>query len=439
LENPKVSLVLADNNIMNTNTETGKLEVRLTLRGKGLLDAKLEKLNRRAKRLGVPPVQVQQLTAWERIESAKDESTGLSRVVDMAYFSVSVEVPSLAGWRFLATLEHMNGTNLIKKSPTIAEETNLETYRTCGPTCEHCNKPRNRADTYVIENLASAKRMQVGSNCLADVLGLGATPEQAAQWAEWIQSIDLASLCGEGDNDFEGGGGRVLDAVPLLSFLEVCAALVRVDGYRSRKYAEASEGRVASTAHDALFHYDPPHGMSSKTVASLKERYGSFPIEPGQSDRDEAKAAVAWALAITPKSDFDWNLKALAGQEMMGLRNAGIAAYLIAGYRRAMELEVERKARNAALPPSEHVGELGKRIKGATVVYLATPFAGETQYGPLFIHKFRDTSGNDIVWKTSTSMESETPGREFKADFTPKKHDDYKGRKQTEVSRMKLA
>lgn len=415
----------------NESNDGGKVEVKLSLRGKALLDAKLHKLNLRAARLGVSPVVVKQLTPWTQ-ERTEDNS-----LTDFATFEVSVEIPRLAGWKFLATIEHLGEANLVKKSPAVSEEVDLSVYRTGAACCDHCNTTRNRADTYVIEH-ADGARKQVGSNCLCDVLGLGTTPAQAVAWAEWIQSVDLSSLTSGEDSDFEGGygGGRV-DYVPLASFLNIVAALIRVDGYRSRKYSESTDGRVASTSAEARFHMMPPSQMGSKGRKVLVEHYGNFPILPTDADVAEAAAAIAWAAALEPRSDFDHNLRAIAREEMVGVRNLGIAAYVVAGYRRHLEKEVERKAKMASMPVSKHVGEIGKRIKNAKVTYIATPFAGENDYGSFFIHKFQTEDGSDLVWKTGTSIDDQ-PGTVYTAAFTPKKHTEFNGRPQTEVSRMSL-
>lgn len=419
---------------MNEQVEQDRVEVKLSARGLGLLQGRLEKLNRRARRLGVPPVTVKQVTPW--VPEEKTPEFGSPYFVDYADFEVSVTIPRLNGFTFLATLEHTDAGNLIKTTPNLPEGTDLSAYRTCKPNCDHCNKTRNRADTYVVEG--NGKRMQVGSNCLADVLGLGITPAQAAEWAAWIQNVEMTLGGSEDDWDREGGYSFRCDEIPLVAFLATVSALVRVDGYRSRKYVEASGGRSTTTASDAWFHLDPPRGLTRRDRDELAKKYGSFPICPTEDDRKEAEEAIAWAAAVEPRSDFDWNLKTVSSSEMLNVWNGGIAAYIVAAYRRHLEKEVERKAKQAGLPSSEHVGEIGKRIKNTKIKYIATPFAGENDFGNFFIHRFTDEHGNELVWKTSTSMESEQPGTEFTAAFTPKSHGEFNGRKQTTVSRVKL-
>lgn len=404
------------------NIVDGSIEVELNLKGKALLDEKIEKLNRRAKRLGVAPVTVARVSHWE---ARKIRVRGKDRMVDFARFRVSLDIPRLAGWRFLATIEHLGDANLVKTSPH-AGEVDLSAYRSGSACCEHCNKPRDRKDTYVIEH-ENGKRMQVGSSCLCDVLGLGVTPEQVADWASWFQTVVNTLSDSSGDDDYDGwDSGRQVTSCVLVTYLSYVEALIARDGYRSRKYCELNDDSTP-TSSDALFHMMPPKGLSAKQRAEL--------VTPDDADRAFAGAAIAWAAQIDVRSDFDHNLQTIARCEVIDFRNKGIAAYIVAGYRRHLEKEVER--RKEKLPESRHVGEIGKRIKNAKVIYLATPFAGDTAYGVLFIHKFRDEAGNDLVWKTGTNLE-EAPGTEFNAAFTPKKHGEWNGRAQTEVSRMVL-
>jgi hypothetical protein len=303
-------------------------------------------------------------------------------------------------------------------------------FRSCPPKCEHCNTTRIRKDTFVVRS-ADHRLLQIGRNCLADVLGLGVTPEEAAKLAEWLSDLHLSVSGGEGslDGEFESMGCQITH-MPTETFLTFVVACARELGFRTRKQADEDlTGRTQSTANEAMWHMFPPRNLSSRDKEKL--------IKPTDEDRDEALKAIEWARALEGRSEFDHNMKVVASNEMIEFRNKGIAAFIVQARRRAMEKEADRKARNAALPESRHVGEIGKRIKKVKVVFIGTPWSGDTDFGTMHIHKFRTFDGSDLVWKSSVGIFND-PGTEMIASFTPKKHDEFSGRPQTLVSRMKL-
>ena len=52
------------------------------------------------------------------------------------------------GWRFVATLEHKEIGNVIRRVDSSLEIP--EYYKTCEPRCDHCKSLRRRKDTYII-------------------------------------------------------------------------------------------------------------------------------------------------------------------------------------------------------------------------------------------------------------------------------------------------
>ena len=72
----------------------------------------------------------------------------------------------------IAELEHHTEGNIIRAiNPKYSVPTQ---YRTCKPYCEHCNKLRNRANTYLLID-ANNNYKQVGKSCLKDFIGYDST------------------------------------------------------------------------------------------------------------------------------------------------------------------------------------------------------------------------------------------------------------------------
>lgn len=97
------------------------------------------------------------------------------------------------------------------------------------------------------------------------------------------------------------------------------------------------------------------------------------------------------------------------------------------------------KVKNAPKTGSEYVGEVGSKLELA--VTLKRVFTYETHYsyaGELaYIYKFADAEGNTITWKTSKFFEIGEGWTGLIAG-TVKEHSEYRGDKQTVLTRCKL-
>jgi hypothetical protein len=396
--------------------ETKTFTIRTELLNK--VTAVIDRLNRRASKLGVEPI------AFSRTPSAlreiKNQITGKGVWHEVTEITLSLNVPKLADWSFVCTIQHAEGGNLLLTVPGTAK-LDLSAYRTCAPTCCHCNLERNRADTYVVLHDVTGAFKQVGKNCLASFTGFGKSPEQAAAMAEWLSAVVFFIDDPAGDNEErEGGyGGGSAQGVSLNTFLAYVVAVSKVHGFRTRKQAEAQ--MTSSTKDDAIYNMEPPKNVS---VSKL--------IRPDDSDREFALSARTWAKYLETKSDFDHNLKVIASADGVLYRNLGIAAYIVEAYRKHLGMTAERAARPASL----HFGVEKERLRGLRLTYRGN-YSFDSQYGTTFIHRFVTENGSDAIWKTG-SMAPCTEGETIAVDATVKKHGDYKGRLQTELSRVKV-
>ena len=99
-------------------------------------------------------------------------------------------------------------------------------------------------------------------------------------------------------------------------------------------------------------------------------------------------------------------------------------------------------------PETDYVGEVGKKFEMLLVYIGSANYETHfTYYGELqSIHKFADSQGNILIWKTSASLMKVVdgeykpiePGEQIKLKGTIKEHSEYKGRKQTVLTRCKI-
>lgn len=384
--------------------------------------ARVQRINKKAAKLALPPLSLI-FTEREIIPDRKADPTG-ERCIVLVLLPVLIEgeEPMLAGWRFVAAIDHVTAeANIIRCRPGC--ELNAK-WRSATPDCQHCGTTRNRLKTYVLEH-ESGEVKQVGSTCIGDFLGdHGTNPEGLAAYEEELFALSAESWSEEG----EGGasGSNLLDTTHLL---EAAAAHIRLYGWTSRSAAKMDlTGQTIPTANLVqgwlLF-------QSRYATRELKERWEE--ARPTDADKEKAEKAREWARRLNPVSDYEHNLKTIASLEVIGLKHLGIAVSLINAYDRAIGEEIRR---NRAAIVSEHFGEVKVRGNWGAIVTRVNTIEG--QYGTTWIVGFSVGAGNEAVWFASKNPDVSV-GDAVVLAGSVKKHDTYKGVKQTTLTRCKLS
>lgn len=419
------------------------------------LNKRLEKLTKRAAKLGVEPislrvVETEDQPVWSVIrkrgtykagEAAifEDEETAgkFSRLNSQGPVTKSfrrwlhIEVfgvtPQVAGWKFVATIQHAGEAGNILR--TVPNETVPMVYRNAPSTnCEHCNKSRNRRDTYIVKNVTDETFKQVGSNCLTDFLG-GADPHAIAAWAELLGAFD-ESMRGAGEWD----GSIHKSYADRDSFLVHVAANIRANGWVSKKIAweQRGSGKIATAVSAAEDYYE-----KNPVEAAAAGKF--VPVE--DVDLERAAKAMQWAetnlLEVDPTTlgDYLFNLRVACASEVVEPRSFGILASLIVAAERegAAPQKMGTKIEGAG-PASEHIGEIKKRTD--LVLTVESVRTVETNdMGTVGLHIMKTAEGSVVKWWNYNSTDLEV-GKTYKVRCTPQRHEEYKGRKETTVNRV---
>ena len=107
---------------------------------------------------------------------------------------------------------------------------------------------------------------------------------------------------------------------------------------------------------------------------------------------------------------------------------------LTEGQVEAAKAALERLAIEAT-KPNEHVGSVGERLDVPLTV--TNVFVGESQFGTYWLVSFEDTQGRAFLWRASSGTEL-AKGDAVTGKGIVKEHGEYKGRKQTVLTRCKL-
>lgn len=423
------------------------------------LTRRIDKLNKRARKLGSPEITISKAidhvkarcnkltlsgensNCWELPEkiaerNAKSPGTCKDTGERMAWWTITItgDKPVLNGWEFVAILEPMvtdDGAtlNLISCLPG---QTCPTEYREIIGQCDHCKVNRRRTQTFVVHHAEQGFKC-VGRQCIKDFLGYHADPHTLASLLEML--AELGTLCEAcEDEEWLGGGCGKQQTWDLKMFLTLTAARIRLGGWLSKGQAFEQDRLQDATANVVLDILDPPNPRFAG-ASQIKEHEELVAKHP-TNDKDvaDAEAAIEWAKSINAQeNDYLANVNLVARVGSASRKVAGIAASILPAYYRAVEQEMERN-RMAARPESNWIGGVGKRID-CLEVKVEKVIGHETEWGFTNIHKMTDVAGNDLTWFASNGVHL-GEGTTYFVAASVKSHGEFKGRKQTVLTRV---
>jgi hypothetical protein len=401
----------------------------------GKLQGCVEKLNKRAAKLGVPALELR-LGEIETVYTCAEYGSPAESTDPMAWgmgkrvvahercpVELAGETPQLAGWSFVAVVDHESG-GAITRYPGAEADVDLVSFRGVDATCDHCQTKRQRKETFVVAH-EDGRVMRVGRSCIADFLGHQDPDKLIGHLNIW------ARIFADLDDCYAEGMGSGEPRLHLETFLALVARDMRRHGWlsRSKAYEQGSIG--ASTADRTQIAY-----------------WDKKRVDPSDEDAARAEKAIAWARSLTDAdvgdSDYLWNLRAVCADDHIRIKKAGLAASVIVSSERAAEKALERE--REAQKSNEHLGELKERL--TLELTLVRYQELESDFGVSCLHHLEDEAGNCLVWfasnpdiipaETAYGRRSMEVGETLKLSATVKEHTEYKGRKQTKVLRVSL-
>lgn len=331
-------------------------------------------------------------------------------------------VARINGWRFVATVEHTEKGNIINKAFEVGVP---ERYYTSAPICEHCNSNRYRKDTYIVMNEETGEFKQVGKSCLKDFTG-GMSAEGVAYYTSLFEELI--------QKETPLGMGHIERYFEVKEFLLYVAETIKHFGYVKTQYGMG----VYSTRERASDYYMIDNGgnFNFEKRMTLKEEMKSVSFN-AQSNKEYVEELLAWVNNQTTNNNYMHNLQTSCNLKYTNYRNLGILASLFPTYNRELEHQVEKvkqEEKNKSEQNSTYIGNVGDRVD-VEVTSCECVTSWDTDFGVTRIYKIVDTNGNVYTWKTSKWLEDEVT----KIKGTVKEHKEYRGVKQTELTRCKVA
>lgn len=389
---------------------------------------RVEKLNARALRHGMSPLQVNAV----EVEPKEAESGDL-----IPQFEVSVvgNAPRLEGWVIAAKVERDDVIGiLVKVIPGPFDQEDYSGYRTHNFFCDHCNSLRGRTCVFVLRNVESGEIKVVGRNCLADFL----RNETAEDFIRFVEFVDTAQgYLTSGDLEDEGreyfGGRRGYAPTELGRFLATVQCCIRRLGWLSRTAARESFDNVSSTADTALYVI---HGFGEFHTMLIKREK----IYVNDNDREIARAAIEWAAGLTDlRNEYVRTIHVIAKAGETNRKLAGYAASIIRAYQKDQEIEAERAEKVEIT--KVFAGEPGKTrdIGIATIkrVRYTDGFYGTKTIVALDL-RISETEVAPLVWFASGSLEFTEGARVHVRAGIKECTEDERFGKQTILTRCKI-
>ena len=348
--------------------------------------------------------------------------------IKIKYLEVAAEGKVEHGpWEFVAVLEHQSSGNVIRNYNKSIEVP--ERYRTCGPTCEHCNKIRSRKDTYIIFNTDTQEFKQVGTGCLKEYTQ-GLDAEEVARYISLFDTL-IQGEAVSGSGSFE----RYFNIREVLMY---AFETVKHFGYEKADYYE----RYTRTTRERTMDYlavdtNTTRWMTPKRIEQLKDEMQSVSFN-AESQKDRVEDSLKWIANQEANNNYMNNLKVVCSEDWCSGRDLGILISLVITYKRALDEEIAKTLREKereAEKQSEYLGVVGDKIH-FTTAKIECIWSGENQFGISYLYKMVDTEGNIVMWSTDKGLELEN---NFNISCSIKKLEYYKGVKQTWVTRCRLS
>lgn len=387
---------------------------------------RLEKLQRRAARYG-------QVIAWSETKRVETRTRPLwdgrkekyaQPVVD---FDVHGEAPRVGPYRFLAEVERTPGGNLIC---ALGGAEIGALGRDWDGRCEHCNKPRGRTKAYVVEHAETGERKIVGKSCLRDHVGTD-TPAGAIALFQW----EREPLGGEGD-EWCGGFSPWYESTRYV----IAAARAAIALWGWRPNSAADDGRSTSSYISLLWSRGKEREAWRREIDALNTE---MRLRADEYVR-VADAIIAWGAGLQPRGDYEHNLKIALASETVGHKTFGLVVSACAAFdkqKAIVEQRAEREAREREqAAASRWYGDEGVRYRGVELTVENTRAMPDNGFGPSVLYTLRAADGELLKWFTGSDPRKAGKrierGDTFVADFTVKRHGEYRGAQETTVTRV---
>lgn len=332
-----------------------------------------------------------------------DKNGYIFNTISIKVECVEVEIDGIYkinGWEFVGVIEFKNTGNIIRLANSSFNGKIPSNYYHTDKHCDHCNTIKNRKDLYLIYNQETNEFKQVGSSCLLEYTN--------GMDFSIIGSI-MSCLYFVEDNtiyEYTYSNGDFFNndcfSIHSRNIKALAIALVKANGYNGKD-----------------------------TIDTLKEII--FKNNGKKATNEEIEEIDNYAKTIKAEYGYMQSAKVVWLSNDIQFRDLGLVCSFV-----SVALKAISKSKNSNIL-NEHFGNVGDKItikvSNARVIYVKSNYHCSYFAEPSNVFEIIDQQGYVFIWSTSSYEEIKANST---ITATIKSHSEYKGVKQTVITRGKV-
>lgn len=237
----------------------------------------------------------------------------------------------------------------------------------------------------------------------------------------------------ESDGVYVAGSGTPYYRIK--DYLRYCAECVDKFGW----FNSSSQYSTANRAWD-YFAYKELGLEGMRKTSEMDNEMKAINFDASEENQGpKVDSIIEFVKNMEDDSSYVVSIKSLAKSEWFRSKFTGFVASMVICYNKEVERrEVERKQKEEAENnPSNFLGNIGDKLKADFNEFeIVTSWDGF--YGVTWMYKFVTDEGNILIWKSSKWIDA-TEIKKGHVKFTVKDHTEFRGIKQTEVTRCRIS
>ncbi len=366
---------------------------------------RIEKTNRKPLRYGLEAIKIlsqeeRTVTETKVLFNVFGQKEEVKVTTEYTYLKLKMFDFPNQGYSLLGVIDFQAGGTILL-APGITEKE--EWKRVTATRCDHCNIAHVRNKVIIVQKDDTGEVFFVGSSCIEEYLGISVTPH--------LLLISLSTEIRELEDEFRGTYSQdhgvsitdILCGYAMNSYTYDREAVRNLVGYCSSNRQYMPDDMKRKISH------------LQKELKDLSEKVDNYMQEKYSYDKIDTFSGFERNFAIAYHSRHFRTLNILIG----GICNVAKKIML-------------KPANNTV--ESSHIGTVGGHFQAQVTLKSIHPY--ETQWGAGNMHIFNDEKGNVLVWYTSSST-GFNEGDSALVKGKVKKHSEFRGIKQTQITHVK--
>ena len=366
---------------------------------------KIQQFNKKAVKLNKKEITLNYTSSYIDSTDVKD----IKEVVDIEV--VRQENVVIAGYKIIAKIDHTYPSKNFVVTYDNATKEQQQKWQHIDSNCEHCNTRRKRNITYILQNVETNKYIQVGKSCLKDFLGynIHATLMYYNLLEELNTQLHNIPATKKTNTHFY----KTLDILNLIS------NEIEENGYYSSKECWRTEEKTTATRVKEKLSTNKFTAIDDNKQQELSEVVNYMISYDINKEKNE------------DQQEFYKKLQNVLKHEYCKYTDISLLAPVFV----IVDILKDKEKEELAKTKSKYMYNVKDKIE--IKLTQKDMFGYNTKYGYMHIYIFKDVEGNTYKWNSSNALEMEYE-KWYTVKATVKAHEEYKGEKQTVLTRCKI-